>query len=312
MRSEKIHYFRTILRKKCFSINLNIGAGPPIQQHVSDKCNVSIFADERSDPLIRSNQIHHIHLIPPQICPFLTGGAEDCDRTNSNFSPAGGFVGGGICFGWVSCHPRRPFNNAHWPACPTLEIHDGHKYKYTKMSFWFSKHRRHSTIWGWSGLPTLQSALCTSRRNCGGRGVGEEVEIVVLVLVTKGCWRDYAPEFSPSKIDGGELWCHHNHTGPQPHSCVLTSHSRHYWCCGTDMRTIWDVADNEDNEETEVAKVVDGQPPTCNSDTWDSKSKTGKTAINRGQNWGQTTGTTSHKHRTSPNPAPALFGDCHY
>ena len=104
----------------------------------------------------------------------------------------------------------------------------------------------------------------------------------------------------------------HNHTGPQPHSCVLTSHSRHYWCCGTDMRTIWDVADNEDNEETEVAKVVDGQPPTCNSDTWDSKSKTGKTAINRGQNWGQTTGTTSHKHRTSPNPAPALFGDCHY
>ena len=159
MRSEKIHYFRTILRKKCFSINLNIGAGPPIQQHVSDKCNVSIFADERSDPLIRSNQIHHIHLIPPQICPFLTGGAEDCDRTNSNFSPAGGFVGGGICFGWVSCHPRRPFNNAHWPACPTLEIHDGHKYKYTKMSFWFSKHGRHSTIWGWSGLPTLQ--LCS-------------------------------------------------------------------------------------------------------------------------------------------------------
>ena len=124
MRSEKIHYFRTILREKCFSINLNIGAGPPTQQHVSDKCNVSIFADERSDPLIRSNQIHHIHLIPPQICPFLTGGAEDCDRTNSNFSPAGGFVGGGICFGWVSCHPRRPFNNARWPACPTLEIHE--------------------------------------------------------------------------------------------------------------------------------------------------------------------------------------------
>ena len=121
MRSEKIHYFRTILREKCFSINLNIGAGPPIQQHVSDKCNVSIFADERSDPLIRSNQIHHIHLIPPQICPFLTGGAEDCDRTNSNFSPAGGFVGGGICFGWVSCHPRRPFNNAR-DTISTLQI----------------------------------------------------------------------------------------------------------------------------------------------------------------------------------------------
>ena len=108
MRSEKIHYFRTILREKCFSINLNIGAGPPIQQHVSDKCNVSIFADERSDPLIRSNQIHHIHLIPPQICPFLT---RNCDRTNSNFSAAG-FVGGKIWFGWLSCHPRRPFNNA--------------------------------------------------------------------------------------------------------------------------------------------------------------------------------------------------------
>ena len=77
---------------------------------------------------------------------------------------------------------------------------------------------------------------------------------------------------------------------------------------GRDMRTIWDVSAQRDNEEAEAGQGV-GQPTSIGHlghiwDTTTTNTNTGKTAINTGQMVDRNG--KSQTHRRSPNPAPGF------
>ena len=144
MRSEKIINFGQFCNKKCIIFLFPFNKS---WLHVSDKfwCeHISLLlwsAGTRFIKLIwfRSRFVH--------FSPWIVTQTHSRDTEQIPIFQQLDLLGGKIWFGWLSCHPRRPFNNAR-DTISTLQIQARIQTQNTKYGY------THKYLFGWVSAVT--------------------------------------------------------------------------------------------------------------------------------------------------------------